>query len=226
MRRLSLTVVLILFCSVTLSPTPAGAQGDSAAVAVNTHDGMSLFRLMFSVRRTMQEVVDIDNAAVAISSCTDCQTVAVAIQAVLIFSDPAIVTTDNLALALNLECSSCETLASAYQWVMTTGGVVHFTAEGQRALAEIRRQVLELLMSDLSIEEIQAQLDPLMDQMGEVLANELVAAGPSPDLSTEPAAVTPSPSETESASPPPTYSATPSPSPTPTETTSPSPTAS
>ena len=173
MRRVLLAVPLLV-----AGVVPAHAQGDTTAVAVNTRDGADVFRLAFSIRRVMSETVDTSNAAVAVASCTDCQTVAIALQVVLIFSDPDVVTPENLALALNVECSLCDTLASAYQLVLTTGGPVHLTAEGNRSLADIRRRLLELRDAGLSGPELQEQVDLLYEELRTVIATQLVPAAP------------------------------------------------
>lgn len=68
-------ILLVLLAAQGLSMLPAQAQ-DSSAVAVNTRDGSSVFKLSFSVKRVMDSSVDADNAAVAYASCSDCQTVA------------------------------------------------------------------------------------------------------------------------------------------------------
>jgi putative peptide zinc metalloprotease protein len=200
------------------APSGGDAGGDTAVVVVNTKDDSTIFRLAFAVKRTMQDIVDNSNAAVAFASCEECQTVAVSFQVVLIMSDPDVVTTENLALALNYECSMCETLASAYQFVMTTGGQVRFTAEGNQALAEIRRALHELSTSELSITEIQAELDELKLTLAGILANELIAAGPAADSPTAPPTSSPSTASSPSTSPPATTSPSPSPSASPTPT--------
>jgi putative peptide zinc metalloprotease protein len=184
---------------------PAYAQGDTTAVVVNTHDGLDLFRLAFQIRRATQDVVDTSNAAVAYASCTDCQTIALAIQVVLISGyDSSVVAPENLAIAINEGCTLCNTLASAYQFVLTAEGNLRFTAEGSQRLAEIRQALLALRDSGLTAAEIQAQVDVLMEDLAEVLATQLVAAGP---VEEPPASATPSaepsqaPSESPSGSP-------------------------
>lgn len=172
MRRLLLAVALLVGSAV-----PAHAQGDTTAVAVNTRDGADVFRLAFSIRRVMSETVDTSNAAAAVSSCTDCQTVAIALQVVLIFSDPDVVTPENLAIAMNIECTLCDTLASAYQLVLTTGGPVHLSAEGNRRIAEIRQALLSLRDSGLTGPELQQEVDRLSQQLRQVITTELVPAG-------------------------------------------------
>jgi putative peptide zinc metalloprotease protein len=178
MRRSLLVLALLAALSsvVTLSPSSAEA-GDNAAVAINVRDGSSTFRLAFKITRVSRDVVDSSNAAVAAASCTDCQTVAVALQAVLIFSDASVITPTNFAFAYNVDCERCYTLATAYQFVSTTG-VARFTADGNRRIAEIHRQLQALRSADLSIDEIQARVDVLAGQLFDVMRNEIVSPGP------------------------------------------------
>jgi putative peptide zinc metalloprotease protein len=210
----------------TAEPTPSEAAavgtngGDTAVVALNTRDDANIFRFAFMVKRTMQDVVDNDNAAVAVASCTECQTVAASFQIVLILSDPSIVTTDNLALAMNIDCSFCATLASAYQFVMTTGGQVRFTAEGDRELAAIRRALQALRRSDLSIVEIQAKLEELKARVADVLATQLIPVAPVTSSEASPTTTPSTPRPTESSETPTSSS----PSSTPSESVSESPT--
>ena len=198
--------VLLLAAGLALAaPAPAAAQGRGEvqqlgdAVAINTRDGSSIFRLAFHIVRTSHDVVDDTNVAIAFASCAECQTVAISIQAILIFSDPSVVTATNTALGVNYECDLCDTAALAYQWLFTTGGPAHFTAEGNRKIAEIRRKLQALRKSGLSGVELQAAVDALMDELEAVLENELVPAGKPPE---PPTAAAPSPPPTETTTEP------------------------
>ena len=180
-KRLTLLVAVLATLTAALVP-PALAQtpqGDNVAVAQNTKDNSTVFDLSFNIRRVMATGVDIDNAAAAVSSCESCRTIAVAIQVVLIFSDPESVTTDNLALALNVECELCETMALAYQYVLTTGGPVHFTPEGNKAINDILKRLAEIEdnADSMTLEEIAAAVDGLVEELYAVVDTELVAAG-------------------------------------------------
>jgi putative peptide zinc metalloprotease protein len=170
--------VLALVAALCACAGAAGARGgDNVVVAVNTKDGRFVYRVSLKIQRAPGDVVDEANAAVAVASCDACQTVAVAIQALLVLDDPSVVTPENLALAYNLECSFCQTLASAYQYVLFTDGRVHLTADGNRAVASIRHELHELRHAGLTILELQAQVDELATQLQEVLLAELVPAG-------------------------------------------------
>jgi putative peptide zinc metalloprotease protein len=189
---LATTLVLALGAA---GATPAQAQ-DNTAVAINTKDGTDIFKLAFKIARVNQDVVDQSNAAAAFNSCEDCESIAVAFQVVLIFSDPAVVDSQNLALALNVDCDACVAFASAYQWLLTTDGPVHFTAEGNQRLAELKKRLRDLLESDLTIEELQAELDEIRDEVADILARELVPAGPSEEAPSSGGTTTTAPSST------------------------------
>jgi putative peptide zinc metalloprotease protein len=198
----------------TQQPPPEGGSGaDNAVVAINTKDGFDLFKLGFKITRATGEVVDASNGAVAFSSCTECQTIAVAYQVVLIFSDPRIVTTENLAIAFNYQCDLCVSLAYAYQGVFTTGGPVHFTPEGNRLLAQLRRELHDLRNAELTLEELVAKLKDIARRLEQIIRTELVAAGPPPMVDV---ALEPTPEETPAPSPSASPSPEPSPSPSPT----------
>jgi putative peptide zinc metalloprotease protein len=178
MRRtaIALLAAVLLVAFAGASAAPAQAQ-DNTAIAINTKDGTDIFKLAFKIVRVNQEIVDQSNAAVAFNSCEQCQSIAIAFQIILIFSDPDVVTSQNVALAINYECSSCVAFAAAYQWVLTTGGPVKFTPEGKKRLGELRKRLRDLLESDLTIEQLQAELDQIKTEVGDILANELVPAG-------------------------------------------------
>jgi putative peptide zinc metalloprotease protein len=198
MKRTTLILAAVLAGLTLAAVTPANVEAqDNAAVAVNTKDGTTIFRVAFKIARVNQEIVDESNAAAAWASCTECEALAAAFQIVLIFSDPEVVTPENIALAVNWECTACLAFASAYQWVLTTDGPVYFTAEGNRRLAEVRRRLHELTQLDLTLEQLIAELDALAAEIRDVLATELVSAGP-------PSEPTPPPSPTETTSEPPT----------------------
>lgn len=179
MRRLTILLLALLTALTIAATRPAPAQAsDSAAVTVNLKDGTDIFKFAFHIVRTTQDVVDETNAAFAYATCTDCTTVAVAFQIVLVFSDPSTITPTNLAIAMNVDCVSCDTFASAYQWVSTTGGPVVFTPEGQKRLNELRKQIRDLLRSDLPFDQLQAELDQIADEISDILKTELVSVGP------------------------------------------------
>jgi putative peptide zinc metalloprotease protein len=180
MKRRLLILLLGALVSVGLSAArPTLATADNAAIAVNTKDGTTVFKVAFAIRHVMSDVVTETNAAVAYNSCTDCASVAIAFEIVLIESDASVISPTNVAIAFNENCSTCVAVAEAYQFVLGTGGgAVHFDAEGNRILAELRRRLHSLRKEDLTIDQLQAILDDMSAQIADVLANHLVSVGP------------------------------------------------
>ncbi|MDQ1710841.1 MAG: putative peptide zinc metalloprotease protein [Frankiaceae bacterium] len=175
MRRLAALVLAAGLAFVALPTAPAVADdGNNIVSVVNTKDGADIFKMVFDIRRVTGDVVDNGNAAIAYASCTDCKTVAIAIQIVFVTGNPSTVAPENVAIAVNENCTACETLASAYQFVVSTNGPVTFTKDGWRRLREIRKGLERLRQGDLPIAEIQTRLDALMDELGDVLRTELV----------------------------------------------------
>lgn len=175
-RRIVLLGALAAVALGPALPSPAVAQ-DSGAVAINTRDGSSIFRLAFNIRRVTDDVVDDTNAAVAYASCAECRAVAISIQVLLVASDPSVVSPENLALAYNQDCTLCNTFASAYQLVLGDGTLLRFTAEGSQSIAQIRRELEALRSQDLSNEELAGQLDAIVDRLRGVLDTELLGVG-------------------------------------------------
>src|SRR5919198_2620937 len=106
--RLMLALVVVVLGIAVAAPAPATAQ-DNAAVAVNTKDHNTASDIAFNLARVLNGDVDQTNAAVAYASCTDCRTVALAIQVVLVMGEVESVTPQNIAIAINENCTACET---------------------------------------------------------------------------------------------------------------------
>lgn len=242
MRKLS-RIALVLAVGAVMAAGPAAAYaGDNVAVAVNTKDGTSIFKLAFSIKHVMGDVVDESNAAVAYASCDSCRTVAVAIQIVLVSGDPSVVTPENVSIAINEGCTTCETLASAVQYVLGVGdGPVHLSADALRALTELRNDLRDLLKSDVPFEDLVAGVDAITSRLGDILSTGLVtnpggSEPPSPtpaettDAGASPEEATPTPAQTDESPDPADGSATPEPASTPpsgsTETPAPQPSSS
>ena len=190
MRRFALGVVVAL-AALTGLAMPASAQeerhgDDNQAIAINTEDGGSVFRLALSVRMVTNGVVDQTNTAVALASCTDCQTVALALQVVLVRGDADVVAPVNQAVALNTECALCVTYASATQIVLGFDGHVRLDGEGRRRLAELYRSLrdLEDQAPSLSLVELDAAVQEAKRELIEILRTSLVVKPTPADGST------------------------------------------
>jgi putative peptide zinc metalloprotease protein len=174
MKRRLLTILIVAALGLGAGAPGAAYAGDNAAIAVHTKDGTTVFKVAFAIRHVMGDVVDQTNGAVAYASCTDCAAVAIAFEIVLVEGSPSTVTPTNVAIAFNENCQTCVAVAEAYQFVLGTGGLVHFDPEGNKILAEIRKELHSLKKQDLTIDQLQAMLDDIAARIADVLANHLV----------------------------------------------------
>lgn len=67
------------------------------------------------------------------------------------------------------------TAAFAYQFVIAGDARLCLTGEGQRRLAQLRQDLRALEAADLTIKQLQAELDTAADEIRDVLATELVS---------------------------------------------------
>jgi putative peptide zinc metalloprotease protein len=224
-----------------LPPEP----GDNQAFAENTTDG----GITYDVAVAMVWVTDDDpvlnvNEAYAFASCSDCVTVAVAFQVVLIVGSADVIIPQNLSAAVNYECFECITAAIASQLVVTVDALPG-VAE-QIALADLWEEIMAFAESipTLPLAEVISQLEDYKHQILEILEDVLPATSPesptpsataAPDAGSSPGAgssATPEPSASSGSTPTnpdgstdttPTDSAAPTSQPTATPTPSPSP---
>ena len=217
--------------STQAAPTgQVGAAGDNIVVLVNQHDGKVETRSKDEIEFASGTVVNNRNVSAAYSQCDGCRTIAVAIQVVLATGPADTVTPENMALAINQNCTSCTTMAWSYQSVATTGGDVKLADGVKEAFRSTGAQIGALIDdASLSFQELDARIDPLIHSMWSGIAVELKNQGKpegkakkDSDLSVEPG---PSPSATASPTEPdPTATPTGEPSDPPSTDPSPTPT--
>jgi putative peptide zinc metalloprotease protein len=186
-----------------------GASTDNVAAAANTTDGKTVYAISLKIVQTGEDTLDATNAAVAVASCTDCQTVAIALEGVLVIGEPTTFDPTNIALAINSGCSSCQTLASAYQHFVQNDTRVRISGAGRREIADVRAGLQSLRNSGLDVVAVQAKVDEYAARLVAVLQNEVYPIGrpPAPTTTTTTPAAT-STSTTTTAAPSATASST------------------
>ncbi len=211
---------------------------ENSVTAVNTTDGASIFRLAFSIAQVTDGVVDQENLAVAYASCTDCRTVALAFQVVIVVGDADYVAPINQAGALNDQCAECLTFASATQIVIRVDEPVTLTPEGWRRAAALAARLAELekQMPQLTAAQLAAEVNAIEQELIKILDEELVPVehrnrgrsgegGPAGSTTTSLPSATTTTTATQSGSVPPTTRTTATTSPPTTAATAPSTTA-
>jgi putative peptide zinc metalloprotease protein len=169
----TILVVLAAHAALFLSPVSAASAQTNSAGATNTKDGKSVFKLAFSVKKASGDV-DASNTAVAYANCTDCKTVAAAIQVVLVSGDVDSFSAENVSLAVNYDCTECETLAAAYQFIFGNGQELEFTKEGKARLHELKKQFHDLKQrDDLTLDQLAAEIAAIAGEVAEVVDTEV-----------------------------------------------------
>ena len=152
------------------SSRSASVRVDNAAVSVNTTDGTSVFHLAFTIVRS----ASVSNLALAVTTCADCRSTAIAVQIDLVSPIPAVLTASNAAVAVTSGCTSCNAIAAAFQYVVASDQRLTLSHAGREAVRSIEHQLAALQATTLSPVDVTAQVESLAGQLGQVLATDLV----------------------------------------------------
>jgi putative peptide zinc metalloprotease protein len=165
-----------------LPPEP----GDNQALAVNTTDG----GVTYDVAIAMVWVTDEDpalnvNEAYAFASCSDCVTVAVAFQVVVIVGSADVIVPQNLSGAVNYECFRCITASVASQLVITVDALP--SAEQEIALVDLWDEIAAFAESipTLSLADVIEELEGYKEQILTILEVAVPAATSTPMASAD-----------------------------------------
>jgi hypothetical protein len=183
MRRTVAALTAVLAIATGALATGAQADGggtgpDNVVSADTTGTNATDTRSALKVGSYGGDNLQSENVASAYShDCTDCRTVAVAVQAVFATGKPSTVEPKNVAVALNERCLRCSTYAFAYQYVLTTDGRVHLNRETRRDIARIRGEIADVADSSLAPPEMDARLHELATEFKAEIDQGLAAEG-------------------------------------------------
>jgi hypothetical protein len=160
----------------TTSDGPSSAVVlDTSAVSVNTTNNTSVFHLAFTIVRSTGASVSVSNVALAVSTCLNCRSTAIAIQVDLVWPVPVVLSATNLAVAVNSGCVTCDTLAAAFQYVIASDQMMTLTGRGRDEVAHIERELAALQSSSRPTSAVAERVDGLAAELGSVLNTDLVA---------------------------------------------------
>ncbi|MFD8306187.1 hypothetical protein ACFV29_28175 [Streptomyces sp. NPDC059690] len=121
------------------------------------------------------------NAVSAGCSADDaCRSVALSFQIVTVAGEHAHLRAVNISDAANKECTGCQTLAGAYQFVVSTPRPLTLDTTAQGKLADIHRRLDALTRSSVSAADLKKQADGLAAEVSAVL-KDAVAGAPKGD---------------------------------------------
>ena len=171
-RTIAAALLTVLSCALPAGSAQASPH-DNIAQATIEQDGGRAFDFAWGISTQRGGVVDQSNKAHAAARCTECEATAIAFQ-IVIASNASRVAPTNEAVALNLECPSCEVVAEARQFVRVVDGPVRITRAGRRELIDVRRSLRELETQDPPIDQLHQAVEAQEARVRSVLATELV----------------------------------------------------
>lgn len=121
--------------------------------------------------------------SVACTADNPCRSVSISFQIDTLAGENVHLNAVNLSNADNEHCDGCQTLASAYQFVVSTPAPFALSPAAQSQLAAIHAQLDALSTSTAPVAQVQAQIDALAGQVTTILQTAAanapaVAAGP------------------------------------------------
>jgi hypothetical protein len=112
------------------------------------------------------------NMALATASCTDCQTLAVALQIDLIPRDASWIVPENSASAVNYECTRCYTVARATQYVLQVDDPTTVPPDVAALARELDLELVALQSRGAaSIAEAEARIDAVLGRFTSLAAS-------------------------------------------------------
>lgn len=174
-RRWSTFVVGLVACVLPLGSAQAASATDNVATAVIAQDDARAFDFAWdlSIQRGDGDVRHL-NSAEARSSCLRCGATAIAFQIVIAVGSPTTVAPQNIAEAVNVECTECATAAEARQFVRVVPDPVQFTGTGRAVLADVREDLAALETRPLPLDQLHLEVEAQEARVRQVLENELV----------------------------------------------------
>ncbi len=183
--RLRIALLITALASLAMAGHPvaadpgAGGGANNIVRVQNQADGTLRARASAQVAQDAGPIVGNTNAASAASTCTDCQTVAVAVQVVLRSGGDDVFEPGNAATAVNSGCLRCHTFAYARQEILATDRPIPLSSETLGRVRAIEAQMQDVAASGRSDEEMAAALDSLSDDMVNAVNADVQAAGTS-----------------------------------------------
>jgi len=112
------------------------------------------------------------NRAQAYSSCTNCQTFAVALQIAVIRSDASTVAPVNQAIAINNQCTSCYTSARALQYVFLVDDPQQVPGRANEFINRMNAELRAIAGTrDITPTDANARIDAVIAQFNDLAAN-------------------------------------------------------
>ncbi|HVD30405.1 MAG TPA: hypothetical protein VNE19_01680 [Methylomirabilota bacterium] len=157
---------------VILEEFPEGAPRNELRLQ-NPQDNRFMARASVKMYRIHGDDIRPYNLALAQAQCTDCQTIAVAVQVVFYQRGAPNIQPQNIAIASNVGCNRCVTVARAIQYVIPVDDLkADVPDEVKRLVKDIDKELRYFAsiksINELSGDEAAARLQQVLDQYADL----------------------------------------------------------
>jgi putative peptide zinc metalloprotease protein len=157
---------------VILEEFPEGAPRNEVRLQ-NPQDKRFMARASVKMFRIHGDDVRPYNLALAQAQCTDCQTIAVAVQVVFYQRGATNIQPQNIAIASNVGCTRCVTIAKAVQYVIPVDDLKADVPDEVKSLVkdidkELRYFASVKSVNDLSSKEAETRLEQVLGQYADL----------------------------------------------------------
>lgn len=152
---------------VILEEFPEGAPRNEVRLQ-NTQDNRFMARASVKMYRLHGDEIRPYNLALAEGKCTECQTIAVAVQVVFYQRGATNIQPVNIAIASNVGCKHCATIAKAIQYVIPVDDLKADVPDRVKGLVKDIDKELRYFATIKSINELSSK--EAADRLGQVLA--------------------------------------------------------
>lgn len=178
-----------------------GGGGGTNLVRVNNQaDGKRQYKSSVQLNRIKGPGAEPTNIAYAESSCTDCQSFVIALQVNLISPDARVVRPENAAVAVNVGCTRCVTVARAVQYTITVDDPTNVPKDVADMIKAFDRELKAIEQTPgLSAQQIFDRVNTViaqfrqfadgLDDRLEEATEETTPVTPTPESTAEPTAV-------------------------------------
>jgi hypothetical protein len=150
------------------------AVADDAAHALANPGNPVVFRDAFDVHQDGAVIAasarnQAESASIECSAAAPCRSIALSFQIVTMAGENIHLNAANLSNSENVHCGGCETLAGAYQFIVSTPAAFTLSPSTQLQLEHIHSELNALGSSSASIAQVQADADALATQVDAIL---------------------------------------------------------
>lgn len=166
--------------AIAQTPTPPPPEEDVTLTEQVSGGGQNIVQVMNRDDQRMRIRGNVDlnripgdraapvNYAAALASCTDCQTFAIALQIDLISRTASAIAPQNTAIAVNVGCTRCVTVARAIQFVVQVDDPREVPENVRELVREMDRELREIAQlgrqGQITLLEAETRINALIDR--------------------------------------------------------------